>query len=472
MKRKTTTFLLSFLLLLSIGAVSGDPVVVEVWTQTKIGDGIDWVWDVAVGDGNNNGDNEVYTASNYIHQFRYSGSWSRTTVGDAGWRGLRGVAVGDGDNDGENEVYGAGKDCHIYQFKYSGGTWTKTDLGASSHENPYTHACDMHDVVVGDGDNDGENEVYGGSADLYLYQFKYSGSSWTKTELGNGGHEMDDLVVGDGNNDGDNEVYGANWDNHVYQFKYSGSSWTKTDLGTSNAAGLSGVSVGDGNNDGDNEVYISSTGLDYIYQFKFSGSTWIRTSLGGSGMWGVGVGDGNNDGQNEVYGGCTNDHMYKFKYINGSWTKTDMGGGDDLMNGGIVGDGDNDGKNEVYGSITTTSKVYQFKAGLSNVTGETTTTTTTLAPTTTLPPTNCNESCINQGFASGYCSYPQDCFGIPGGYDCDQFCNVSMICCCYEEPSSTTIPSVPEFGSIGVLAMILLMAPVIAYLFAVGLRRD
>jgi hypothetical protein len=96
---------------------------------------------------------------------------------------------------------------------------------------------------------------------------------------------------------------------------------------------------------------------------------------------------------------------------------------------------------------------------------DTTTTTTTLesTTTTTLPPTDCDKCCIQHDYAGGYCNY-EACPSGTHEVDCDQYCETEMFCCCYEESSTTTVPSVPEFGSIGVLAIILITTPTLVYL--------
>ena len=170
---------------------------------------------------------------------------------------MSGVAIGDGNNDGELEVYGASYNYHIYQFKWNGSIWIKTNVGASGDY--------MHGVAVGDGNNDGEFEVYGANWYDFIYQFKWNGSNWDKTYVGSIATPQS-VTVGDGNNDGELEVYGASTDHHIYQFKWNGTSWDKTDIGTGTDM-MQGVTVGDGNNDGRLEIYAANDD-HYIYQFR------------------------------------------------------------------------------------------------------------------------------------------------------------------------------------------------------------
>jgi len=277
--------------------------------------------------------------------------WDTTDMGSGGSY-MYGAAVGDGNNDGELEVYVGNADHHIYQFKWDGATWDTTDMGSGGSQ--------MFEIAVGDGNNDGELEVYGTNDDYHIYQFKWDGATWDKTDMGSGGTNMYGVAIGDGNNDGELEVYSSNADHHIYQFKWNGISWDKTDMG-SGGNRMHRVAVGDGNNDGELEVYGAN--LDHhIYQFKWNGTTWDKTDMGSGGnyMSGVAVGDGNNDGLLEVYGANYDYHIYQFKWNGTTWDTTDMGSGGNYMYGVAVGDGNNDGLLEVYGT-NFDHHIYQFK---------------------------------------------------------------------------------------------------------------
>jgi len=293
-----------------------------------------------------------FTVNDYIYQLN---DWIKTNIGSGSGYMYR-LQVGDGNNDGELEVYGASFDRHIYQFSWNGSSWDRTDLGSGGSW--------MIEVAVGDGTNDGGIEVYGACFDNHIYQFKWNGSSWDRTDLGFGDYEMIGVAVGDGNNDGQLEVYGACYDSSLYQFRWNGSSWDKTDLG-SGGQNMYGVVVGDGNNDGELEVYGANQ--DYhIYQFKWNSSSWDKTDLGsgGGGMREVVIGDGNNDGELEIYGACLDCHIYQFKWNSSSWDKIDIGSGGGMC-GASVGDGNNDGEIEVYGA-SDNCHIYQFKWNGSN----------------------------------------------------------------------------------------------------------
>ena len=189
------------------------------WNRTMLGN-VGNIFGVAVGDGNNDGELEVYASSGNnggVYQFKWNGaSWVQDTLGSGGW-GMYGLAVGDGNGDGETEVYGGNDDGNTYQFKWNGVIWVQTTIDSG--------VVGMEGIAVGDGDGDGEAEVYGASGEWLapgkIYQLKWNGISWQRTTVGSGSDngEMYGISIGDGNNDGQIEVYGTNQDHNLYQFK-------------------------------------------------------------------------------------------------------------------------------------------------------------------------------------------------------------------------------------------------------------
>lgn len=50
---------------------------------------------------------------------------------------------------------------------------------------------------------------------------------WEKLDLGSGGAWSEGVAIGNGRNHGIYRVYAGNVDDHIYEFSWSGSSWTK-----------------------------------------------------------------------------------------------------------------------------------------------------------------------------------------------------------------------------------------------------
>jgi len=285
--------------------------------------------------------------------------WEKTVVGNAESGGVYQVTVGDGDNDGELEVYAACSDHNVYEFTWTGSSWHKALVGSKEDA--------IWDVTVADGDNDGALEVYASCFDDFVY--KFSGKSWQESVVGcGGGAGGGGLAVGDGNNDGRSEVYVGSYPS-IYQFCWNGSEWERHYLG-STGQHVFAISIGDGNNDGRLEVYAATTDPvepSRVYQFAWDGLKWTREEVGSADSWmmDVDVGDGNNDGRLEVYAACWDSKIYQFTWDKNTsnWHKTEVGTGDYMMWGVAVGDADNDSIPEVYATSVSCcgySKVYQF----------------------------------------------------------------------------------------------------------------
>ena len=69
----------------------------------------------------------------------------------------------------------------------------------------------LFDVQAGDGDNDGDNEVYATTYSGGIYQYKWINDSWQRTLVYDEGHELTRVAVGDGDNNGTTEIYVADY---------------------------------------------------------------------------------------------------------------------------------------------------------------------------------------------------------------------------------------------------------------------
>ncbi|MFH1958039.1 MAG: FG-GAP-like repeat-containing protein [bacterium] len=278
-----------------------------------------------------------------------------TKVTSAAVGGMQETAYGDGDNDGDLEIYGACADKYLYKFEWSGSSWTKVQMADAAPNI-------LNGVCVGDGDNDGNKEVYSASAGGYLYQYRWWGSSWTNISMSSAGVSMTDVAVGDGDWDGTLEVYGANTDGNLYQYWWTGSSWSIVNMGGVGVQ-LNGVCIGDGDNTGELKVYAACND-NRLRQYQWTGFSWAGNDLPfvANTLNSVCIGDGNNDGNFEVYGACADGCLYEYKFINPGWNTANMGGSGSKSDV-FVGDGNNDGELEVYGADSTFAgqKIFQYK---------------------------------------------------------------------------------------------------------------
>jgi len=293
---------------------------------------------IVVGDADDNGKNEVYacvaefdTLPPYpqIYQFvNGSDGWTINDLGDAGLNVITGMAIADGNNDSRSEIYASTINGHIYQYS-KGSTWSSQDVGGASqflYQDKYLTPY-MNDVAVGDGDNDGNLEVYGAACDNHIYRFNYTGSSWNTADLGAKEEPLGypylsgmlKLAAGDADNDGKQEVYGASYINATvweYRWNASSQSWCYTALASLGpGATADDLCIADGNSDGENELYIP-TAWNEVFQVKLNDTTgkWELSSVGsGEGsMNGVAVGGADDTQQMAVYSTCSDGVLYQF----------------------------------------------------------------------------------------------------------------------------------------------------------------
>jgi hypothetical protein len=323
------------------------------WVPVSIGWGDDSFMGITVGDGDRDGDLEVYgaCADDSLYQFEWDGSmWNKSLVGPCTWSMLS-VVVGDGNGDTQLDIYAGALDGVLYQFQWNGSSWNGDTVGEAWEG--------VTGVAIGDGNNDLTVELYASGEDDTLYTFEWDGMYWIDDMIGSGGDDLTGVVVADGDNDRLMEVYVSCLDNNIYEFVWNGAVWQRNTVG-SGGAGMLGVAVGDGNGDGVQEVY-GACADDSVYQFKWNGVTYVKTTVGfcSDAVSGVAVGDGDGDGSREVYVSSWDMGVYEYKWNGVSWLVDSLGEGYDQMFSVAVGDGNNDGKMEVYGGNNDT-EVWEF----------------------------------------------------------------------------------------------------------------
>ena len=305
------------------------------WASTGIASGGTYLYRVVVGDGDDDGSSEVYAAGysyiwpNYgpmLQQiYHESDGWHTNTITTLGYWTVN-VAMGDGNNDNRTEIYTADYYGHIYQ-NVKGKTWDSSDIGNTTNSSDSNYA-NMYGLAIGDGDNDGKNEVYGSSSIGYVDRFAFDGSSWRHTIVGRGeinsyyGENYSMLYsirVGDADNDGKNEVYGVSWTNaSVYRFSWDNSTkkWGRTTVASlGNWIYAYSVAIGDADGDGSNELYAGT--YKQVYKVWYDNKTleWRTAGVGGGGsyMYDLAIGSATGDTtQKELYGACLDGHAYQF----------------------------------------------------------------------------------------------------------------------------------------------------------------
>ncbi len=254
--------------------------------------------------------------------------WSIFDIGKANYT-LYGMAMGAARNDGINRIYATSTDTNIYEYTYTGNTWTHDYIGQAWGI--------MNSLAIGNGRNDGINRIYVAAVNSHMYELTYSTSvagSWGLVDLGSGlgllngapMNGMNGVALGNGRNDGIIRVYGACDDAHMYEFTYTAGAWYKVDMGSATAAsGMTKVTLAAGRNDGMIRVYASNDDT-HMYEFTYSGGAWTSLDMGSdaSQMRGIASGNGRNDVPSyvRIYGANADGRMFENSYsnVNSSWT--------------------------------------------------------------------------------------------------------------------------------------------------------
>jgi hypothetical protein len=177
-----------------------------------------------VGDADNDGRDEVYGAATdgHAYRFNFTGSgWERSDLG-AGQNstfplyGLLGLAIGDADNDGQNEVYASSYyNASIWRYKFNAasGIW---NLSRTFY---LTGTMTANDLCIGDGNSDGKNELYVGTSNKQLYEIRLEGGTWKNASVGSGNGAINGVAVGPVTADKQVlQLYAASADGHCYEY--------------------------------------------------------------------------------------------------------------------------------------------------------------------------------------------------------------------------------------------------------------
>jgi hypothetical protein len=217
------------------------------------------------------------------------------------------VTVGDPDNDGTNEIL-ANYDWYVHEeenpnipataiLEKSGDNYEVEDLILNFTMQVNMGMCKgLFHIVVGDADNDGENEILmpgelDGEQGIYLYKYD--------------GHEYNLIWSELGSSYKDGEIYDINMDglNELIVPGLGILQWQNTEFVQLASLGSSeGVRVGDTDGDGEKEI-ILATGSLGIEVYKWEDDQLVlhgSASKSGYISCGFGVADSDGDGMEEV----------------------------------------------------------------------------------------------------------------------------------------------------------------------------
>jgi hypothetical protein len=166
---------------------------------------------VAIGDVNNDGKNEIAIGlrsyNSYPNETRIyenkSGGWVETNI--SSWDSdIWFVAIGDADNDGQNELAVVGENIYnnyvLRIYKNVTGKWAETNVTSLN--------TSVLSLAIGDANNDGQNEVVIGAAQYAneVRMYKNMSGGWVETNISDEDTDVWGITIGDANNDGKNEI--------------------------------------------------------------------------------------------------------------------------------------------------------------------------------------------------------------------------------------------------------------------------
>jgi len=309
------------------------------WNQTNVGAAENSIYDVALGDLDNDGDLDVVSVGSSLATYEilvwknngtpFSGTWDWNNVGTSTvsvWE----VSLGDLDNDGDLDLATMSKN-KVVVWQNDGtpfaDPWTPNDVGTST--------ADVISLELGDLDNDGDLDVVSGSEtdeDYELIAWRNDGTPftglWTPNDIGASLAYINSVTLGDLDKDGDLDVVsGGNIheDYEVIAWQNDGSPfsgyWTQNDVGASDAH-ISCVALGDLDNDGDLDIASTSKNGDesevVVWEnddTPFSG-LWNRIQMGAGQdyLYTIELADLDNDGDLDLVTG-SNDEDASFEII-------------------------------------------------------------------------------------------------------------------------------------------------------------
>jgi len=322
-------------------------------------------YDVAIGDPNNDGQNEVVADGEYfINMYKYTaGSWVKLNVTNrTDFAVSYAIAVGDANNDSKQDVV-AWDDYMLTIYENKSGMLINTSIS-----DPY---YPVESTVIGDANNDGKNEIVVGIEPGTSYHpnqtrmYENKTGKWVETNISDvyGDdilYAVEGLAIGDANNDGKNETvigfqyWGSGDMNNTRMYQNTSGRWVETNI-SSWTSDLWAIAIGDANNDGQNEVVVGGEPYPHnrsLRMYKNTSGKWVETNItiiATQAVLTVAIGDANNDGLNEIIAGLTTGSYEVRMYENksGGWVETNVSDEDGSVWGLAVGDANNDGRNEI-----------------------------------------------------------------------------------------------------------------------------
>jgi len=270
--------------------------------------------------------------------------------------------IGDLDGDSENEIVII-NNMYLFVYEYEAGIFNKVW---------YTPINSVHDVDIGDVDNDGLLEIVtgqdnNGHARVYKYINNTYELLWIQPGTGFWGFSC---RVGDITNDGRVDFVANNLNTILVWENDTNGGFVNT-FNISGAGNCDNIDIGDVDNDNENElIFCGADNKVHLVEWNGNGfdETWCSDDMGMY-IQDCGIGDVDTDGYNEIVGGGEEMYVWE-KQFGGwilSWSSIGYGGGsiNGMKNINVL-DVDGDGKNEftsAAGGITENWYIWGYISG-------------------------------------------------------------------------------------------------------------
>lgn len=224
------------------------------------------------------------------------------------------VAVGNGRNDGINRLYVSSKNDNLTEFTFSNGQWGDAEVV------PYVRNIGL--IAIGDGRGDGSSNVYWSEFMGIVgcvFEASWNGSEWNIDTIDKGVQSLS-IFIGPGRNDGRNRLYAGTFGAKagLWEYTYKNGNWQALQVTTQGMEG-SGA-IGDLRNDGINRILSNANDLQEV---TWNGTTYNSVSINSDNIWPdpTDIGYGRNDNLIRAYINCSLGRV-EYSYSNGSWKET------------------------------------------------------------------------------------------------------------------------------------------------------
>jgi hypothetical protein len=232
-------------------------------------------------------------------------AWGPNTLID-GLSTFKDIAVGDFNNDGKNDLIGIDANTNIYglpNIAPNGGI-TAGPMVLLYGISGYT------DFAIADLNNDNKTDIIGLTSNGNIYDTPNDGIHGTTLIFGLSPYKK--IAVGDFNNDGKNDLIGIDANTNIYGLPNI-TAGIGTTFGTpvllDGFSGFTDVAIADLNNDNKTDI-IGLTSNGDVYDIPNDGIHGMSIVDGLSGYTKIAVADLNNDGGSELLGLASNGNVY------------------------------------------------------------------------------------------------------------------------------------------------------------------